>query len=489
MSSQRPLAIATVACTAFVVLAMLKGFWFLQEDDAYIFYSYAQNLADGHGYVFNPGERVNATTSPLYTLLLALLYSALRFLPFVTLPLLGHLIGGISLFLIGFVLMRTFEGDENSLYSYALPLIFLASPFVPRAVGMELFLTMMLGVLSLYFYAKEKRVAAALSCSMAVLARPDMLLLAGVLVLYDLARYRRLPTWRMTIVFLLPIAAWAVFSQLYFGNVIPSTFSAKLVQTTAGLWGEDPVFFRGLLAGYAWYGGTINTKLLAVLLSLSAITILWKLREWSVFRHPVLHVILIWNTIYFLVYGLVLDAPAYAWYYTPLALSIAVLLTLPIEAVYRMLIEYRLIPRAVVLSLAYTALVLAGLVFPAVGLKQPTMPTYVNYKRAAQWLNENAPAGSSVGANDIGTIRFFYVKGTIIDGAGLVTPAVVEHLRRRDFWWYFHRYKPDYLMFQHPPNPDLENMAYEEWFQKEYAMRRIFRSHGHACAIYEKRKS
>lgn len=41
------------------------------SDDAYISYRYAQNLACGHGLVFNPGERVEGYSNLLYVLLLA----------------------------------------------------------------------------------------------------------------------------------------------------------------------------------------------------------------------------------------------------------------------------------------------------------------------------------------------------------------------------------------------------------------------------------
>ena len=41
------------------------------NDDAYIGYRYAKNLAEGKGLVFNPGERVEAYTDPLYVVLLA----------------------------------------------------------------------------------------------------------------------------------------------------------------------------------------------------------------------------------------------------------------------------------------------------------------------------------------------------------------------------------------------------------------------------------
>jgi arabinofuranosyltransferase len=45
------------------------------SDDAYISYRYAQNLVDGHGLVFNPGDKVEGYTNLLYTLLAAIFIS------------------------------------------------------------------------------------------------------------------------------------------------------------------------------------------------------------------------------------------------------------------------------------------------------------------------------------------------------------------------------------------------------------------------------
>ena len=36
-------------------------------DDAFITYRYAENLAYGKGFLFNEGEKVQGTSSPLYT--------------------------------------------------------------------------------------------------------------------------------------------------------------------------------------------------------------------------------------------------------------------------------------------------------------------------------------------------------------------------------------------------------------------------------------
>jgi hypothetical protein len=48
--------------------------WFSLFDDAMISMRYARNLAAGHGLVWNPGERVEGITNPLWTLWLAVLH-------------------------------------------------------------------------------------------------------------------------------------------------------------------------------------------------------------------------------------------------------------------------------------------------------------------------------------------------------------------------------------------------------------------------------
>jgi len=71
MRYRRPLRVGLLAvvCT----LAVVWG-WSLiwASDDAYISFRYAENLAKGHGLVFNPGERVEGYTDYLWTLIAAL---------------------------------------------------------------------------------------------------------------------------------------------------------------------------------------------------------------------------------------------------------------------------------------------------------------------------------------------------------------------------------------------------------------------------------
>ena len=64
------LLIGAIAAAIALRVALFAATGF-QADDAFITYRYAENLARGFGFVYNPGERVYGTTTPLLTLLLA----------------------------------------------------------------------------------------------------------------------------------------------------------------------------------------------------------------------------------------------------------------------------------------------------------------------------------------------------------------------------------------------------------------------------------
>jgi hypothetical protein len=371
-----------------------------------------------------------------------------------------------------------------------LPLVFLTIPLLQAAIGMETFLALMLAMACLTFYSLDKLPAAALACSLAVLARPDMILLAALLVGYHIIRTRRLPAIRVMVIFLLPLLAWTLFSLIYFGQALPTSMDGKLAQTEAGLWGSGPVFFKELRATLLPddFAGPRLVVVAAVLCGLVLLVV--KLRRWSLFRHPTFHMILLWTLLYLLAYGVLFDAPGYRWYYTPLALAIALLATLPLEGLYRLLAGK---PRArdrLFLPAVYLVLVLIGLSGPVRAPTSPEKQKQYTYRQAAEWLNDNAPPGASVGAGDIGVLGYYYENGPVIDAAGLVTPGVIEHLRAKDTTWYVHHYQPDYLMFSHPPRRHVEaELAREEWFRQLYYVEKIVISPTMRVALYQRVES
>jgi len=435
----------TVALTL-LVLILTSCYWKVDTDDAYLFYTYARNIATGHGYVFNDGERILGTTSPLYSLTLAALDTVLRPLGFVTIPGTGHLIGAAGLWVAAFLGMRILRDTGLRTAALFYPLIFLASPLHLDAVGMETFLTVALVISAFYLYQHERLVGVAVVSGLAFLSRPDAIIVPVILFADYVLTRRKLPPWKCVAVLVLILVAWAVFSAAYFGDLLPHTLTAKVAQTRSERWGSGLIFLRGL-AELPWT--------LSAIFSLAALYLLVVGRSWL--RHRVVVLIFVGNLLYLVAYGLVLNPPAYGWYYSPLSAALAV------------------------------ALSLAALVRPVRTFKKGPTAKYEVYAKASAWLNENVPDGSTLAANEIGVIGYCYRRGKIIDALGLVTAGVAEHVARGDYGWYLHEYRPDYLMFNDPPRPFLEAMVDEAWFREMYERAATISTARRAVAIYRMR--
>jgi len=91
------------ALLVFLVLVTLVA-W--HSDDAFHIYVMARNLAEGHGLVYNLGERVNASTTPLFTLVVALLYRVSGTM-FASGLLAGILFSGLAAYLLFFRVCRS----------------------------------------------------------------------------------------------------------------------------------------------------------------------------------------------------------------------------------------------------------------------------------------------------------------------------------------------------------------------------------------------
>jgi hypothetical protein len=83
---------------------------------------------------------------------------------------------------------------------------------------------------------------------------------------------------------------------------------------------------------------------------------------------------------------------------------------------------------------------------------------YRNYRLAAEWITANLPAAKSVGADEIGILGYFLPDRIIVDQCGIPTPGAAAHLAKGDYLWWIERYRPEALVL-HP--------ARDWWWQVE----------------------
>ncbi|MGA9190439.1 MAG: hypothetical protein WBZ24_01780 [Anaerolineales bacterium] len=399
-------------------------------DDAYITFRYAQNLISGAGFVYNAGERVLGTTTPLYTLLMSLLSIPVggASAPFPYLALVANAVLGAAscwlLIRLGSHLGYPIAGSITAVVWALAPMS------VTFAIGgMETSLFVLLILATFYFYYSQRPTAGALMAALCLLTRPDGILFIGPLAL-ERARQawltkheRTIPAfgWSEGMAFLLPLAAWTAFAGLYFGNPLPNSIAAKI---SAYHLPPNAALIR-LLQHYATpflgqltFGNTwipIGLVLFPFLFGLGALTVLRRRSDlWPIFAAPWIYLIVFsaFNPLIFRWYL----APPLPFYFLGIALGMERLGTD---------LRTRLVPLG--MGLAAAILTLHGWVLhPSHGLDRPAPDmAYTKlellYIEVADDLKQRLEPGQTVAAGDIGALGY-YTGAHMLDTLGLVSP-------------------------------------------------------------------
>lgn len=194
-------------------------------DDAFITFRYSRNLADGLGFVYNPGTHVLGTTTPLWTLLMAFAYwVGLHDLPRIALVVSSLADAGIA------VLVACAPASFGIARPWRL-LAGLAVAVVPMLIrsatsGMETELFALFIVAACLAQVDNRPTLAAACAALATLTRPEGLILFGLLGASYLLT-RRLPSVRTLAVAAVPLLAWVAFAVIYFGSPVPESILAK----------------------------------------------------------------------------------------------------------------------------------------------------------------------------------------------------------------------------------------------------------------------
>jgi hypothetical protein len=237
--ARRLIAAGHLLSVSAVVLFLVESWVPAQQlDDAYISYRYAQNLVDGRGLVFNPGERVEGYSNPSWTLLVA---AAMK--SGMPAPLAGHwltLLSGAWLLWLSGRYAALLLPANLSWTSGLVPLVLLASNSFAcwTAAGLETPLFAAAGMAALCAYACG-RIGLVLTCCIgASLTRPEGWLLAALLLGWDwMLRVHRLRPLRFGALLRLswPVLGFAAYLLLhtafrlyYYDDFLPNTFRAKV---------------------------------------------------------------------------------------------------------------------------------------------------------------------------------------------------------------------------------------------------------------------
>jgi len=437
-------------------------------DDAYITFRYVLNILDGKGFVYNVGERVLGTTTPLYTLLVSL----------------GGLIFGRNSIIIfsnvinivsdGFTSVLLFliveSAFDKKLLAYFISLIFATYPdsIIFATTGMESSFFTFLIVLSFYLLLSKRIKLSLLFSSLAILTRPEGILLIPIIIIFfyiKKIKIRIKDLW----VFIIPLLIWESFSLLYFHTLIPHSVLAKNAVFERDTLGErfiafyDFITFWSCLIGKSyekdlWWKITFAVLYFSVFI-IGMINIFKTKIEYFLFPFFVIFYML------FFIYG---NPLMFGWYYIPMIpmiiLGFIVGIWFLIQCLFRNSCNKFYGNALFVLLCVYFIIIhLSAFVMwhrgKIIKAAQPgwTRTIFISsereevYKKVSEKMKNTIGKNSTVLASEIGVIGYVLMNNKILDSVGIVSPEIIPIIRKSNNYKgkinieILRKYKPDYI--------------------------------------------
>ena len=399
-------------------------------DDAFITFRYSQNLLAGQGFVYNPGERVLGTTTPVYGLLLAAL-AAFTGGSGADFPLLALLVNAVADGATCWMLPKLGERLGFRDAGTATGLVWAIAPWsVTFAIGgLETSVLVALATATFYLHLTHRPVGAAAAGAFALLTRPDALLFVLPLIVGRAVQIRKsVSAARPGEVFAFgaPLAAWLVGSLVYFGSPLPHSIFAKTVAyqipPDAGLvrllQHFATPFIEHETLGLGWIRvGIVLYPALFLLGAQSAMRV--NRQSWPILAYPGL---------YFLAFAIA-NPLLFRWYLTP-PLPLYVLGIF--AGVSR--VSNDLKSRVLLVGFGALALLLTANAWTLTPDHGPSRPApkmafielELLYQEAAERLRTQLSNDEVLAASDIGALGY-YTGARILDLLGLVSPEVSRY--------------------------------------------------------------
>ena len=415
-------------------------------DDAYISFRYAENLAAGRGLVYNDGERVFGSSTPLFVLWL----TALRLLvagDLATVAVRTNAIAFVLAALLAGWLVRRTTG--RPLVGAAAALAILVNPMLLSISigGMETFWFLSLLIAALWVLGSDppRPWRFGLLAGLVILTRAEGVLLLP-LALVAWARQPRV-LLRAAASAALPLAIWTIFSTLYFGSPVPQSMVAKaapIYLLPGGFTFEQIVDNLDHWVTGDRFGALRSVRrgaLAVVLAAATAATLLWPAarRRGAWFPAALLAgLVAIYafaNTLYF------------EWYWPPVSVMLLLALVIGTTALVSAT-QTSLIDRgrrrharalgvvgAVLLAIWLGTMSLSPLRYGAISTRNPmefveqtpTRRRVLAYLAAGEALTRAAAPGDTVAAPELGALGATY-RGRILDPCGLISREAMPFL-------------------------------------------------------------
>ncbi len=381
-------------------------------EDAFITLRYAENLAAGNGFVYNVGEQVLGTTTPLFALILALF--RVVGIPCIVSSLAMSLVAeGIT----SLIVYKMIYSYSRSKIAFIPSLLFVFSPSnISWAIsGMETAFFACLLAISFYSLFKERYLLSLLFAFLSAILRIDGLSAVAVVTIFILFDQRPLRLKTFLIPFLI-FMAWELFIFAYFDTFVPTTLRAKLVlyagHQTSSISALMLILSKFFLKGR--YLSSLPT--LAFLMGMTVVFVK-KLRYYP---------IILW---FFLYYGALAYANTnvHGWYYIPPLFAYIIITGIAVITIYDYIIRKTSLRRLFLqIAMAFILLVSTAPLFISKIVQLQSEYSFKTFRTSiGKFLEQNTPKKATLYLEPIGIIGY-HSRRYIYDDAGLISPQFIE---------------------------------------------------------------
>ncbi len=450
--------IVFVAVVAVLIRLYLEFRSHRTVEDFYITLRYAENISRGVGFVFNPGEHVMGTTTPLYTLFLALAdkIGMSGVLAGKAVNIIAEGLTCLSLYRFGVILKRPRIG----LITAALYAIWPVALYWAVS-GMETSLVTLTGLLIAIAVIERNLVHMAVCSAVLILLRIDGLLivLCGYIGTHLLDRKRTedietadrmslIGSLGLTALLLLP---WIVYATKEFGTPVPTSLVAKL---HVYAWQARTTFpnIKPFLAQFAK-----PQQILALIGFFPGLAVAWK----SLYR---LRPFIIWMLIYYA--GMALSKSfLFGWYFLPpvpfyLLISVIGWKWIVSKVI---LMDLQVIKQRAANVIATSILIVGIAIMPMIGNMMAADQDVEAglLKTIGLSLRQIVKPGAKVMMEPIGYIGYFS-QVRILDAVGLVSPEVIPFFRKGAISPYqdiLRSLRPEYVLLRSGELQELNSLV------------------------------
>lgn len=281
-------------------------------DDFGITARYASRVASGDGWTYNPGDRTNGASAPLYTMLLALLRLA-------GLEIVDAARGVGIVSYAGCIGMVAYAGTRlvGALGGCFAAFFLLVWPdFNAQGLsGMESAFAAALGLSVIVAIVDRRNTLAGVLLGLALLTKLDAGLLALAAAIAWMVVKREVP-WRLAALSAGIVLPWVAFSAVYFGSPLPNSMTSKLSGTV-----DNPsiVFDR------TWVIDSLRDQRATILILLAVASLVVAGRLWASSAHLACGLVtaFLWPLLHVTTFSLVDFGDRFPWYLTVLYPPIA----------------------------------------------------------------------------------------------------------------------------------------------------------------------